>query len=516
MQKQVFALMVALGAVCALFSVLFSAQEQPQLHEEVTVRWWLVPVYAVDKAGAPVLNLSPEDIEVYIKNIKVEKFDILKKEFRVTETKKGVVSAAKPLAPQQKKLVFLVFDTTFSPFNVMAKAKAIADRVIAQSDKAAQYVLLSIEPLQGLKYISGPTRDLNAIDRDMKKFVNGKKSQYLLTNAADSTGIRNVRPGSGGIDSDRGSYGARLELEMMARNDARTKQRLASSYTSALMTLNVALSSFQEYSKVIYLYSCGIPASAFNIRTEYREATANPQVNNSITYLTPDMVAFDALTGIGKYLNKSGALLFVVNPAGTRLFQGDPDSGELSLRILAQESGGRYYEGTDTQIADQVNSMEGGYYEVSFPDKPEYEGQELSFAIRSKKPDVTIYTVRNVGREKSYGDMTQLEKEVLVLNILSKGPYLQSKQKVLYAEGQAVRDGGSLVCRIPLPTELARNEWTVYRVARNFATGDVRMDEDTVVPEAQTVELKMKFWGKDYHHDIVLAHTKTGTLVVWK
>jgi hypothetical protein len=66
MEKQLFALVVALGAVSALFPVLFSAQEQPQLHEEVTVRWWLVPVYAVDKAGAPVLDFTPGGIEVYI------------------------------------------------------------------------------------------------------------------------------------------------------------------------------------------------------------------------------------------------------------------------------------------------------------------------------------------------------------------------------------------------------------------------------------------------------------------
>ena len=59
-------------------------------------------------------------------------------------------------------MVFLVFDTIFSPYNLMAKAKAIAEKVIAQSDKSAQYVLLSIEPMQGLRYILGPTRDLKA------------------------------------------------------------------------------------------------------------------------------------------------------------------------------------------------------------------------------------------------------------------------------------------------------------------------------------------------------------------
>ena len=188
---------------------------------------------------------------------------------------------------------------------------------------------------------------------------------------------------------------------------------------------------------------------------------------------------------IGKYLNKSGALLFLVNPAGTRLWQSDKDSGEQSLRILANESGGRYYEGADKEIADQVNSMEGGYYEISFPDKPEYEGQELSFDIRSKKPDVTIYTVRSVGREKSYADMTELEREVLVLNILNQGPYAQSKQKVaLYRGAMPSGTGLRSSARCRSPAEIARSEWTVYRVARDFATGGCSMDKEVIVPNS--------------------------------
>ena len=34
------------------------------------------------------------------------------------------------------------------------------------------------------------------------------------------------------------------------------------------MTLNLVLGYFQEYSKVIYLYSCGIPSDALQLREE--------------------------------------------------------------------------------------------------------------------------------------------------------------------------------------------------------------------------------------------------------
>ena len=98
-----------------------------------------------------------------------------KKQFQVTETKKGIAAAAKPQAPPQKKLVFLVFDAAFSPHAMLEKAKTMADIVIAQSDQTAQYVLLTIEPFAGLHYIFGPTRDLKLLEQQIKKYVEGNK-----------------------------------------------------------------------------------------------------------------------------------------------------------------------------------------------------------------------------------------------------------------------------------------------------------------------------------------------------
>ncbi len=182
------------GALCVLLCGLAAGQQQPKIHEEVTVRWWLVPVYAVDKAGAAVLDLAPEDLEVYIKGLRVEPFSLIKKQFEVTRSgKPGAAALAK--APAQKKMVFLVFDAAFSPYNLLANAKAIADTVIGQSDKAAQYVLLSIEPFAGLNHIAGPTRDLGVISKSMKKYIAGKKADYLFeTNAMDKNEIQDPYP----------------------------------------------------------------------------------------------------------------------------------------------------------------------------------------------------------------------------------------------------------------------------------------------------------------------------------
>jgi hypothetical protein len=196
------------------------------------------------------------------------------------------------------------------------------------------------------------------------------------------------------------------------------------------------------------------------------------------------------------------------------VFETEAVSGEGALRIIANQTGGRYYEGEDKQIVQEVKNMEGGYYEISFPDKPEYEGQELSFEIRSKKPEITIYTLRNVGREKGYADMTELERQLLVLNVLNNGSNALIKEKVISVKRQESRDGGTLVVRLTLPAELARTELTVFKVARDFETGDIQVDTEPVVSESANLEVRMKWRGSTYRHDIVLAHAKTGTIIV--
>ena len=161
--------------------------------------------------------------------------------------------------------------------------------------------------------------------------------------------------------------------------------------------------------------------------------------------------------------------------------------------------------------------MEDGYYEISFPDKQEYVGEEMNFEIRSSKPDVQIFTIKKLGREKSYADMSEIEKEVAVLNILDNGPFARTTQKVIVVAAEDVlQDGGTLICQLPLPPELARSEWTVFKIARSFDTGAIFIEKDSIVPSRPSIQVRAKWRGDEFRHDIVLAHTKTGTILVWK
>ena len=453
----------------------------PKIHEEVIVRWWLVPVYATDKAGLPILNLLAEDLEIYIGGKKVDYFSLHKKRFEVTETQKPKGTPAQPvMEPTQKKMVFLIFDAAFSPYNLLAKAKSIARNVIAQSDRSASYILMSIEPFSGLHYIFGPTQDLKLLGKNMEKYVSGKKADYLMKSSEiDSSNIRSPSPGQSPVHGYMGNR-PRMVAERIDRLD---KRRVAASFASSLMTMNLVLGVFRDFSKVVYLYSCGIPSGAMVNRTAFPTDSSDASAANWTwyVYFSPDMVSYDSLKLIGEYFNKSGALLFLVNPAGTRVSESDWDSGEQSLRILANESGGRYYEGAENDVAKEINRMEGGYYEISLPDKTDYEGQEMDFDVRSKRPDARIYTVRKLGRSKDYMDMTPLEQEVLVMNVLNEGPYARAKQKVLFVEAEAQVEAGQVTCLLPVPPELRGGEWDVFKVWRDIKSGGISMERDRLV-----------------------------------
>ena len=74
-----------------VFIFIFSIVCFGQIVEEVEVKWWLVPVFAVDKAGNPINDLKKTDIKVWVNNQPVETFKFYKRSFSVDEIEKEKV-----------------------------------------------------------------------------------------------------------------------------------------------------------------------------------------------------------------------------------------------------------------------------------------------------------------------------------------------------------------------------------------------------------------------------------------
>ena len=416
-------------------------------------------------------------------------------------------------------MVFLVFDSAFSTYNLMEKAKKVAETMMAQEDQTAQFVALSIEPFAGLKTICGPTRDRELVARSVKTYVSGKKLEDLRTSALDSTGIRDVYPKDSRyahLNPDSSMLRGKF-ISAYERLDTREKRRVAAVYTQSLMSLNLILGYFKDNSKVVYLFSCGVPESAMEWKSEFNpDPNAEPDPGAS-SYLNtfPDSFNIDALRKIGKVFNQNGSLLFLINPSGTRMAFEDQNSGEQSLRLLADESGGRYYEGAEKDISREIAGMESAYYEISFPDDKAYEGLDIDFEIRARNPELTVYSVKRISRGKDYGEMGGLERQVLILNLLDDGPFAQTKLKAVDTGSKAAKQGDSVFFEVNLPAELAVSVWDVYRVWRDEETGRIIMQVDRLPPAEFEVRVAMP-WRNGHRHELVLVHGKTGTALCVK
>ena len=90
-------------------SFLHSQEEHKKIVEEVSVSWWQVPVFAVDKSGNPVTDLEPADIEVRMNGRQLPAFTLYKRSFRVTTQGKDQAveeSVGEQLPIKKKKCCF--------------------------------------------------------------------------------------------------------------------------------------------------------------------------------------------------------------------------------------------------------------------------------------------------------------------------------------------------------------------------------------------------------------------------
>jgi len=147
--------LVFAAMVLSLSGGLLSAQEQPKIQEEVVVRWWLVPVYAMNKDGSPAPGLKPEDFEVYLNKTRVPFFDLHKKDFPACRRAQGIDRRGNRSAFRKKAGFSCLRQRFFGPHSPR-KSKKVAKTMIAQEGQAAQFIALTIEPYSGLKTILGP------------------------------------------------------------------------------------------------------------------------------------------------------------------------------------------------------------------------------------------------------------------------------------------------------------------------------------------------------------------------
>jgi len=453
-----------LTAVIMFFSIInpgFSQQEtqHKNIVEKVEVNWWQVPVFALDKQGNPVLDLKDADIEVWVNGRLIETFNFYKREFIVSSpAQQEPVDSQPPIEKPTEKTsqvlnpqsIFLLFDVAMSGQACTGHSKKIAGKIITDAGPGFQFTVLTIEPWQGLSHICGPSTDKKELLDSIDKKVTAKPNKRIA-----STKEFFANP-----EFD--------ELGGMRQQVAAYFKKKAQSFFETFKSLYLVFNSIQD-NKFVYFFTEGISNSILKGVKGWRTLH--------------QLQAQDA----AGFLGRGGVVLFIVNPKGvhdasdmmTRPVDIDVDagipsstfdnekerSGEFWARDIVKQSGGKYLEGVEEKITASLEQMHRAYYEISFPDIPGLKGAAREITIKPKRKGIFIHTLRYLEKSKTYREMSETEKEVLVLNLISQNPLLKRKLSHQPARvTQIKKQKNNIIYKILLPKEYLNQQLDVYKV----------------------------------------------------
>ena len=482
---------------------LYSQQEHEKIVEEVSVNWWQVPVFAVDKNGNPVTDLQPGDIQIRLNGRLISSFILDKHSFTVTQREKEKISAAVPAAkppPMKKnKVVFLLFDRTLSDDTSIRHAKDIARKIVLQAQEDTRFFVLTIDPYAGLVYIgegSGGSKD--QLVELIKTKVKRRKNERLVKFWQFEEEFDNSGVGKRKEDSGKGKGNVTGDTETIFKREVAAKPFLRKSmgFFYAFETLHLFLNSIED-NKFIYLFSEGMSQS---ILTSGRGLNKN----RGMYYYYFKKVA--------KYLNRCGAMLFIINAMGvdqyhsrfsdrqaTKISTTQALQGEDSLHLLTRESGGTYLEGTHEKIVERLENMYHAYYEISFPDIPQLKGATRKVAVTSNRKGIKIHSLHTLEKRKHYADMNNLEKELLVLNLITQPQSTLTKAKITAYNARVEKTKKTkknVTYSVSLPHGYLRQSIDLYKVWLAFneqgAVQLEKMEKESLYPKKDRVKIQFQ------------------------
>ncbi len=441
-----------LFAVFLLIMSPLSVNPEKNIVENIVVEEWMVPIYAVDARGNSVTDLDQNEIELYVNDKKINKFNFIKRKF----LNENIEKPRWFKSSKEEKIIILVFDTALTRSQSIMKSKAVADQLVEKSGDDTKFILFKINGFHGLSYLGGPTRDKQRIRKIIKKRV---------------VPIANERSASSGIDDSEGEKAKYEEEERVFFHLEQMKwlSNKSRHFSSSFRDLYYATKNILG-TKFIYLFSEGIsPASYRRGDTHAGKMAGN--------------------------LLRSGAVLFFINPAGGR--GSDPESGEEFLRILSTLSGGKYLTGDTKSITDKIEKVHNGYYELTFQNPEDIKEQMLRIDVRSKRKNINIHTIRNLEKSKEYLALDNFEKNMAVLNMISKNtifklPVEIEEAKLLKLERKKLKT----IYHISIPEHFRNTDLDLYKIHMPKTTGNKPILKKSRIKISSNV-LKTEISNKD-------------------
>ncbi len=444
----------ATALLLIILALLPLSAAQDWLKYEVKVDALLVPLFAMDNKGNPVTDLTMQDFILHIDGkpseityFKAFKYELKDSGTQVTPIPGGTTPASGPQhgGSPPERVIFIIVDTVFNSGTGIIRSRNIASELITKAPPSDRFILIEFNPANGLKHLGGP----NMSRQELLVRLGKVTASNTMWASVKNRNVRNPRlsdrdPGSiaaargGAGDGDvvvkRPSYmnnrenpiGMEASLEKSSLEMDLDKQAYQNSmklFSRVLARFKYALKTITQ-PKLVFLISQGV------IRGAFTEDVSGTGIDGAVIGQNRAYSGFmlNYARQVVKGINDGGSLLYTINPRPLNI----PESaGEVSLKYMAYETGGKYFTGRDTEkILKHIRNTITAYYEVAFYVPPSV-GERFDIRFKCKRKGVKIHTLAGAERTRAYKQMSPEQKKVFALDAVTGGNWSRIVGKVV-------------------------------------------------------------------------------------
>jgi hypothetical protein len=491
-------LIVSLG----IFFYAQGQDSQEELKYRVAVNVMAVPIFAVDGSGNPVFDITEDELQIFVNDEPVDmlafkKYEFTHKEEPVAEEKAAVKK------PAQDRVIFLILDTMFNTLTGFKRAKVIAENIVSEALPGDSFVVLENNPVGGLKYVEGPERDTKKVIKKLRK-LNPPPDKWN-PNVFSSRILDNNVTGGGAADPimETSEWEGHRQLQMSS--ERQRYQHQIKHFTYVLSQFKYALKTIDR-PKVVFLISEGIALGAFRaaVNSERPDPNRGVDVSGSAAagsgkkgfysiLMKDEPTVFDQnkiysafmlkyLVDVVKSINNGGSVLYTINPRRMNDINDPERSGEMSLRYLAAESGGKYFAGAKPEkIIQGIKKTTAAYYEAFFQVIPDM-GNNMKIKVECKRKGVHVHSLIHSEKNRPYLRMEAVQKKLFALNVVKGGSWSRMVGKVMqvkYKRFKAKKGGDKNVVtlQIPLPKVMQDKRADIFLIRQDPKTQKTRVDK---------------------------------------
>ncbi len=458
--------------ICLMF-INLTAQKQKVEKHEIEVSAAILPLFAYSNDGSPVYNIRGDEIEVFVNKKKV-KFFLVSQDFNQQDTK---IAKKKTY---QKRVNILFIDNVFSSRKTVRNSKDMALKMIKNSTQADKFMIITLTPSGTLQYMNQPTNNKN----QLKKNINSIKAykpifdKNLFTQDDHFASI-DKSPSDRDLDTIN-NYSERLAYKHAMVN--LRQQFISLKYL--LKTIKVP--------KLFFWLSEGFATGVFQTDIVQKKKAASPNIENSssiIGALGSHVLKLDKTSGYSDSLYSGylinmvrdmslavtlgGGIIYAINTGELEQNTDKPlNRGDFSLSILANESGGRMFKGSNRDlIEEEIKKETAAYYDLGvYLNKNSTKYMNLK--VKCLRKGVNINVAKTISLEQNFEKLNELERKLFLLSNFDSSVDSKSTNRIfdikpVFLNIKESRNKVEATMKINVPQIFVNKPLYFYQILRN-------------------------------------------------